>query len=57
MQISPKPLVVKKLKEMAAKEGISLNALITPFLNDIAAGKLTRSCYYVEQQSGRQGQH
>jgi hypothetical protein len=53
MQISPKPLVVKKLKEMAAREGISLNALLTPFLNDIAAGKLTRGCCYVEQQSER----
>ena len=31
---------------MAAKKGISLNALITPFLNDIAAGKLVRGCYY-----------
>jgi predicted HicB family RNase H-like nuclease len=51
MQISPKPIVVKKLKEMAAKEGISLNALITPFLNDIASGKLTRGCCYVEPQN------
>jgi predicted HicB family RNase H-like nuclease len=46
MEVTPKLLVVKKLKEIAAKEGISLNALITPFLNDIAAGRLVRGCYY-----------
>ena len=55
MEVTPKLLVVKKLKETAAKEGISLNALITPFLNDIAAGRLVRGCYYQEprQQPGR----
>lgn len=48
MEISPKPLVVKKLKQLAAAEGISLNAYLTPFLNDIAAGKLVRSCQYLD---------
>ncbi len=48
MEINPKPLVVKKLKEMAAKEGISLNALLVPYLNDIASGKLTRGYQYQE---------
>jgi hypothetical protein len=46
MQVSPKPLVVEKLKEMAAKEGISLNALLVPYLNDIAEGRLVRGFRY-----------
>ena len=53
MEISPKPVVVKKLKELAAKEGLTLNAYLTPFLNDIAAGKLVRGCYYQEPQPPR----
>jgi hypothetical protein len=50
MEINPRPLVAKKLKEMAAKEGISLNALIVPYLNDIASGKLVRGYSYQEPQ-------
>lgn len=46
MHISPKPQVVKKLKKLAADEGISLNAMLTPFLNDIAAGRLVRVPHY-----------
>jgi hypothetical protein len=55
MELNPKPLIAKKLKEMAAKEGVSLNALLVPYLNDIAAGRLVRGCYYQEppQQPGR----
>lgn len=48
MDIRPKPQVVKKLKEMAQKEGISYNAMLVPFLNDIAAGRLVRGSYWVE---------
>jgi predicted HicB family RNase H-like nuclease len=48
MEINPRPLVAKKLKEMAAKEGISLNALIVPYLNDIADGRLVRGYSYQE---------
>jgi predicted HicB family RNase H-like nuclease len=48
MELNPKPLIAKKLKEMAAKEGVSLNALLVPYLNDIAAGRLVRGCYYQE---------
>ncbi len=46
MEINPRPFVAKKLKEMAAKEGISVNALLVPFLNDIASGKLVRVANY-----------
>lgn len=38
--------MVKKLKEMAAKEGISLNALLVPYLNEIANGRLVRIANY-----------
>jgi hypothetical protein len=46
MDIRPMPHVAKKLKMMAQKEGISYNAFLVPFLNDIAAGRLTRVCHY-----------
>ena len=46
MVVNPKPQVVKRLKALAAAEGISLNAMLTPFLNDIAAGRLTRVPHY-----------
>ena len=49
MHIAPKPHVVKKLKALAAAEGISLNAMLTPFLNDIAAGRLVRVPHYPPQ--------
>jgi hypothetical protein len=48
MEINPRPLVARKLKEMAAKEGISVNAMLVPFLNDIASGKLVRGYSYQE---------
>jgi hypothetical protein len=40
MQVSPKPEVVKQLKRIAQKQGISLNALLVPFLIEIAEGRL-----------------
>ena len=46
MELNPKPQVVKKLKELAAAEGIPLNSFLTPFLNDIAAGRLVRVAHY-----------
>jgi len=51
MEVSPKPVVVKKLKELAMKEGITLNAFIVPFLNDIAAGRLVRVPHYPTQRA------
>jgi hypothetical protein len=47
MEINPRPLVARKLKELAQKEDISVNAMLVPFLNDIAAGRLVRSPHYV----------
>lgn len=46
MHLSPKPVITKKLKDLAQKEGISLNALLVPFLNDIAEGRLVRVPHY-----------
>ena len=46
MELAPKPLVHKQLKALAAKEGVSLNAYLMPFLNDIAAGRLVRVPHY-----------
>jgi predicted HicB family RNase H-like nuclease len=53
MDIRPKPHVAKKLKEMAQKEGISYNAMLVPYLNDIAAGLLKRSPHYVAPVHGQ----
>jgi len=50
MELNPNPEVRKKLKEMAQKEGLSVNAMLVPFLNDIAAGRLVRSPHYVAPQ-------
>jgi hypothetical protein len=47
MELNPNPEVRKKLKDLAKKEGISVNAMLVPFLNDIAAGRLVRSPHYV----------
>ncbi len=46
MQVNPRPQVVEKLKKQAEAEGLTLNAYITPFLNDIAAGRLVRVPHY-----------
>lgn len=46
MEVNPRPTVVKKLKEQADAEGLTLNAYLTPFLNDIAAGRLVRVPHY-----------
>ena len=42
MELNPNPEVAQKLKALARKEGISYNAFLVPFLNDIAAGRLVR---------------
>jgi hypothetical protein len=55
MEVNPRPTVVKKLKEQADAEGLTLNAYLTPFLNDIAAGRLVRVPHYpppAQQQAG-----
>jgi hypothetical protein len=53
MELNPNPEVRKRLKELAAKEGISVNAMLVPFLNDIAAGRLVRSPHYVAPVQGQ----
>jgi hypothetical protein len=46
MEVNPKPQVVEKLKKQAEAEGLTLNAYLMPFLNDIAAGRLVRVPHY-----------
>jgi len=46
MEVNPLPAVAKKLKQQAQAEGLTLNAYLTPFLNDIAAGRLVRVPHY-----------
>lgn len=53
MELAPKPLVVKKIKELAAKEGVSMNAFLIPFINDIAEGRLVRVPHYPPPKSER----
>jgi hypothetical protein len=53
MELNLNPEVRKKLKDLAKKEGISVNAMLVPFLNDIAAGRLVRSPHYVAPLHGQ----
>ena len=53
MEVNPHPHIAKKLKKLAADEGVTLNAFITPFLNDIAAGRLVRVPHYPPPQPVR----
>ena len=46
MELNPPEKTVKELKKKAQAEGITLNAFITPFLNDIANGRLVRVPHY-----------
>jgi hypothetical protein len=46
MEVNPRPQIVEKLKEQAQAEGLTLNAYLVPFLNDIASGRLTRVPHY-----------
>lgn len=46
MEVNPPQKTVAKLKELAQQEGVSLNSYITPFLNDIAQGRLVRVPHY-----------
>lgn len=46
MELNPRPQVAQKLKQQAAEQGLTLNAYLTPFLNDIAAGRLVRVPHY-----------
>ena len=50
MEVNPMPHVAKKIKELAQKEGVSANAFLVPFLNDIAAGRLVRVPTYTLPQ-------
>ena len=54
MEVNPMPHVAKKIKELAQKEGISANAYLVPFLNDIAAGRLIRVPHYPPPQQQKQ---
>lgn len=46
MDINARPQIVKTLKKQAAAEGLTLTAYLTPFLNDIASGRLVRVPHY-----------
>jgi hypothetical protein len=52
MELTPRPEIHRKLKQLAQKEGLTLNALLVPYLNDIAAGRLTRGSHWVQQGEG-----
>ncbi len=53
MEVNPRPQVVEKLKKLADAQGLTLNALVVPFLNDIAEGRLVRVPHY-PPQAGQQ---
>lgn len=46
MEVNPPKKTVERLKELAQAEGIPLNSFLTPFLNDIAQGRLVRVPHY-----------
>ena len=46
MELNPLPEVQKKLRDQARAEGLTLNAYLVPFLNDVAAGRLVRVPHY-----------
>jgi hypothetical protein len=50
MEVNPRPQVVQELKKQAEAQGLTLNAYLMPFLNDIAAGRLVRVPHYPAQQ-------
>jgi hypothetical protein len=52
MELAPKPLVVKKLKEKAQKAGVSLNAYMMPYLNAIADGTLVMVPHFPAPRPG-----
>ncbi|MDO7888196.1 hypothetical protein [Hymenobacter cheonanensis] len=53
MELTPRPEIHKKLKKLAQEQGLTLNALLVPFLNDIAAGRLVRGPQWVAPQPGQ----
>lgn len=46
IHLAPPKETADAIRRMAAKEGVSVNAYITPFLNDIANGRLVRVPHY-----------
>ena len=46
METNPPKKTVERLKALAKAEGITLNAFVVPFLNDIAQGRLVRVPHY-----------
>jgi hypothetical protein len=53
LHLAPPDATTEALRKLAAKEGISLNAYLTPYLNDIAQGRLTRGPQWVTPQQGQ----
>jgi hypothetical protein len=53
MELTPRPEIHDKLKKLAQEQGLTLNALLVPYLNDIAAGRLTRGSHWVTPQQGQ----
>lgn len=47
LHLAPPQDTLDAIRKLAAQEGISVNAYITPFLNHIARGELTRSAHYL----------
>ena len=46
LHLAPPTDTCDLLRKLAAKEGISVNAYLVPFLNDIAHGRLLRVPHY-----------
>jgi hypothetical protein len=46
LHLAPPDETCEQLRRLAAKEGISVNAYVVPFLNDIAQGRLLRVPHY-----------
>ena len=46
LHLAPPQETVEAIRKMAAKEGISVNAMLVPYLNEIARGELVRASYW-----------
>ena len=52
IKLTPQPEAHPKLKQLAQQQGLTLNALLVPYLNDIAAGRLTRGSQWGQPAEG-----
>ncbi|GAA4362798.1 hypothetical protein GCM10023185_31080 [Hymenobacter saemangeumensis] len=50
LHLAPTQSTVDTIRRLAQKEGISVNAYLVPFLNDIAEGRLVRVPHYPAPQ-------